>query len=189
MPDLQGEGYDVVLMLANKVPNCELVSHQLGSVFSVLCASPDYLNEKGVPQVPSDLLDHACMEIANPVTPPGEWTFVGPAGQETLMLETPLFRVNISEAMAVAVREGMGVALLPIYSAISGLRKGEIVRILPEYTAQAMNVYALYLPRQYLDAKVRTFVEHLREALPAALEADRAALRNCAEARRAEMVG
>ena len=79
-----------------------------------------------------------------------------------------------------AVREGMGVAVLPIYSAIAGLRSGELVWILPEYISQEMNVYALYPSRQYLDAKIRTWVEFLRDELPPTLAADQAELRKFA---------
>jgi hypothetical protein len=46
----------------------------------------------------------------------------------------PTLQINVAEALAAAVREGMGLGLLPLYSAISGLRSGELVWILPEYT-------------------------------------------------------
>jgi DNA-binding transcriptional LysR family regulator len=85
--------------------------------------------------------------------------------------------VNVAEALAVAVREGMGIGLIPIYSAISGLRSGQLMWVLPEYTSQEMNVYALYPSRQYLDAKIRTWVEFLRDELPSTLATDQAELR------------
>jgi DNA-binding transcriptional LysR family regulator len=78
------------------------------------------------------------------------------------------------------VREGMGVGLLPIYSAISGLRSGELVWILPEYRSQEMTVFAMYPSRQYLDAKIRIWVELLREQLPTTLAEDQAMLRRFA---------
>jgi DNA-binding transcriptional LysR family regulator len=80
----------------------------------------------------------------------------------------------------VAVSQGMGVALIPIYSAISGLRSGELVWLLPEYMSQQMNLYALYPSRQYLDAKIRTWVEFLRDELPSTLAADQEELRQFA---------
>jgi len=42
---------------------------------------------------------------------------------------------------------------------------------------QELNVYALYPSRQYLDAKIRTWVEFLREALPDTLAADAESLK------------
>jgi len=72
------------------------------------------------------------------------------------------------------------VGLLPIYSAISGLRSGELQWILPEYKSQEMNVFAVYPSRQYLDAKIRTWVELLRESMPSTLARDQNELRQFA---------
>ena len=177
LPDLLDEGYDVALVLAHNLPDSGLVSQRLGSVFSITCASPQYLERYGVPRTPGDLLQHTCLQMITPVSPADEWVFNGPNGQETVALGAGSFSVNVAEALAVAVREGMGIGLLPIYSAIAGLRSGQVVRVMPEYTAQEMALYALYASRQYLDAKIRTWVEFLRDELPATLANDQAELR------------
>jgi hypothetical protein len=85
-------------------------------------------------------------------------------------------QVNIAESLVVAIREGMGIGMLPLYAAIDGLRNGSLVRVLPRYTAQKMNVYALYPPRKFIDAKTRTWVEFLRTHLPKVIERDEALL-------------
>jgi DNA-binding transcriptional LysR family regulator len=180
IPDLLDEGYDVSLVLGYELPDSGLVSHRLGSTFSVACASPAYLEAHGVPKVPADLANHVCLQMVAPILAAGKWIFDGPNGQETFSLPPSAFQVNVAEAMAVAVREGMGISILPTYSAIQWLKSGELVWILPEYTSQPMNVYALYPSRQYLDAKIRTWVDFLREELPATLAADQAALRQFA---------
>jgi DNA-binding transcriptional LysR family regulator len=180
VPDLIDEGYDVALVLALDLPDSILVSQRLGSAFSIACASPAYLERNGVPQVPADLNRHTCLQMVTPIFPANEWIFDGPNGQETFALGAATFQVNVAEALAVAVREGMGIGLVPIYSAISGLRSGQLVRILPEYTSQEMNLYALYPSRRYLDAKIRTWVEFLRDQLPPTLAADHTELRKFA---------
>ncbi|CAG9274649.1 LysR family transcriptional regulator [Paraburkholderia unamae] len=180
MPDLLDEGYDVALVLATDLPDSGFVSQRIASAFSIACASSAYLEKRGVPQSPADLANHTCLQMVTPVFPTAQWQFTGPEGQTNIDLGTPTFQVNVAEAMAVAVREGMGVGLLPIYSAISGLRSGELQWILPEYKSQEMNVYAMYPSRQYLDAKIRTWVELLRENLPSTLARDQAELRRFA---------
>lgn len=167
VPDLLDEGYDVALVLAEDLPDSGLVSQRLASTFSIACASPAYVASNGMPHVPADLSGHACLQTMTPIFPTDEWTFKGPHGaQETFSLGATTFRVNVADALAVAVSEGMGVGLLPSYSALAGLRSGELVRVLPAYTSQHMNVFALYPSRQYLDAKIRTWVEFLRDELP-----------------------
>lgn len=177
MPDLLEEGYDVALVLANDLPDSGFVSQRIASAFSIACASPAYLERRGVPQKPADLPGHTCLQLVTPVFPTSQWQFSGPDGEETIELGHASFQVNVAEAMAVAVGEGMGIGVLPIYTAINWLRSGELVWILPEYKSQEMNIYAMYPSRQYLDAKIRTWVELLREALPATLAHDQAELR------------
>jgi len=180
MPDLLDEGYDVALVLATDLPDSGFVSQRIASAFSIACAAPGYLERCGVPKTPADLANHTCLQLMTPVFPVSQWQFAGPGGDETINLGPATFQVNVAEAMAVAVREGMGIGLLPIYSAISGLRSGELVWILPEYKSQEMNVYAMYPSRQYLDAKIRTWVELLREKLPVTLASDQVELRRFA---------
>ncbi len=74
--------------------------------------------------------------------------------------------------MTEAVVSGMGIGALPVYAAVNGLKDGSLVRVLPRYSLFHLNVYALYPSRQYLDAKIRTWVEFLREHMPAMLAAD-----------------
>ncbi|MGV8234761.1 LysR substrate-binding domain-containing protein, partial [Pseudomonas aeruginosa] len=75
-------------------------------------------------------------------------------------------------AMTEAVVSVMGIGALPVYAAVNGLKDGSQVRVLPRYSLFHLNVYALYPSRQYLDAKILTWVEFLLEHMPAMLAAD-----------------
>ena len=56
------------------------------------------------------------------------------------------------------------------------LRNGTLVRVMPNYRSQELNLYAIYPSRQYLDAKIKTWVEYLRGSLPEILSAHQAEL-------------
>jgi DNA-binding transcriptional LysR family regulator len=86
------------------------------------------------------------------------------------------FLVNSADAMKAAIISGMGVGVLPVYAAIEGLRNGTLVRMMPNYRSQELNLYAIYPSRQYLDAKIKTWVEYLRGSLPEILAAHQAEL-------------
>ncbi|ALK30332.1 LysR family transcriptional regulator [Burkholderia plantarii] len=172
LPDLLDEGFDVSVVVDRHLPDSGLVSQRLGETFNVACASVDYLERHGVPQRPQDLDAHACLGMMAPGFVWDEWKFVGPAGEEHFPVTQPSFCVNVAEALSAAIREGMGVGVLPLYTAIAGLRAGHFVRVMPEYRSHVMNIYALYPSRQYLDAKIRTWVDFMRESLPATIEAD-----------------
>jgi DNA-binding transcriptional LysR family regulator len=173
---LLDEGYDVSIVLASELPDSGFVSQRLGITYSIACASPDYVKAKGCAQRPHDLLNHACLRLVSPVVLLDKWSFNGPDGQESVAINTSPFLVNSADAMKTAITSGMGVGLLPVYAAIEGLRNGTLVRVMPNYRSQELNLYAIYPSRQYLDAKIKTWVEYLRGSLPEILAAHQAEL-------------
>ncbi|MCP1616875.1 LysR family transcriptional regulator [Pseudomonas sp. SLBN-26] len=172
VPDLLDEGLDVAIVVATELPDSGLVSQRIGATYSILCASPGYIAERGAPRTPADLSQHECLLLISPVMPFDRWHFVGPDGEQMITLGNPSFQVNVGDAMTEAIRSGMGIGVLPLYSAMDGLRDGSLVPVLPHYRLQCLNIYALYPSRQYLDAKIKTWVTYLRETLPDALQAD-----------------
>ena len=179
VPDMLDEGYDVSLVLAPTLPDSGLVVNRLGSVVSVACASPAYIRKHGTPTSLTDMKRHTCLQLVSPVLPAGRWLLNGPDGPEKYEPETAAFTVNMTEALETAVRMGSGIGILPAARALPGLRDGTLVRVLPQYTHQEMNVFALYASRKYIDAKIRTWMDFLRSDVPATLAADMAALNSC----------
>jgi DNA-binding transcriptional LysR family regulator len=177
VPDLLDEGYDVSLQLSmSDLPDSGFVSHRLAEVHSVLCASPAYLSARGTPRTPQELRGHSCLQLVSSVFARDRWHLDGPRGHEPFEFPPADFHVNVVDALAVALREGVGIGALSMATALPALRSGQLVRVLPEYQLQKLTVYVLYASRQFLDAKIRTFVDFLREYVPQALIADKAAL-------------
>lgn len=175
VPDLLEEGFDVSLVLARELPDSGFIVRQLGEIYSILCASPFYLEKHGAPQTPADLLNHSCLRLSTLVTPLDEWVMSGPEGREIIAVKSD-FHVNVAEAMLLGLKEGMGIGVLPLYSAVDALRSGTIVRVLPQYRMQQMGVYALYPSRQYLDAKISTWIDWMHDSVVKALQDDHLAL-------------
>ncbi|MFM0049247.1 LysR family transcriptional regulator [Caballeronia grimmiae] len=176
MPDLFEGSSDVAVVSAGTLSDSEVISHRLGSTFSILCASPAYIDARGTPAQPADLASHDCLTLQTPAFPAREWTLEGPQGRETMHISGTV-QVNIAESLVVAIREGMGIGILPLYAAIDGLRDGSLVRVLPDYTLQHTNLFALYASRKFVDAKTRTWVEFLRAHLPDVIARDEALLK------------
>ncbi len=175
MPDLFEGSSDVSVVTASSLPNSDLVSHQLGSTYNILCASPGYVRTHGAPRAPADLTHHECLILKSPAFPANDWVLEGPEGSVEMTVDGPV-QVNIAESLAVAIREGMGIGTLPVYAAIDGLRDGTLVRVLPHHILQKSNVYALYPSRKFVDAKTKTWVEFLRAHLPQVIARDLALL-------------
>ncbi|MGE8368544.1 LysR substrate-binding domain-containing protein [Cupriavidus sp.] len=103
----------------------------------------------------------------------GAWNVpICPADKRRFTLPDARFRVNVPDAMAVALQEGMGIGALPTLTVRAAFRAGTLVHVLPEYHLQRLDIYVLYASRQYLDTKIKTRIAFIREWIPDALRAD-----------------
>ncbi|WP_180700056.1 LysR family transcriptional regulator [Pseudomonas crudilactis] len=172
VPDLLEEGYDISIVLARELPDSGFVAQRLGITYSILCASPAYLEKRGMPHSPDALAEHECLRIVNTVMPVEHWTFEGPQGMETITIPVSPFHINTADGMTIAIRKGMGIGIQPIASAVDGLRAGTLVRVLPEYRLEELNLFAIYPSRKFVDAKTRTWVDFLKQSIPELLASD-----------------
>ncbi|TRX74608.1 LysR family transcriptional regulator [Pseudomonas mangiferae] len=175
-PDPLEEGQDVVITFARELPDSQLVAQPLGQLYSVVCAAPEYLRRHGVPQRPDDLRQHRCLRLLDPIYP-DTWTFRDAEGEHALQ-PGQTFQVNVAESLAKAAQAGMGVCLLPFFVAAEPLREGKLLRVLPGYRLQKRGIFALYPSRLFLDAKIKTWVDFLRDELPRAFAEDERVLEN-----------
>ncbi|MGC3846027.1 LysR family transcriptional regulator, partial [Pseudomonas aeruginosa] len=65
------EGEDVQITGERQLPVSEFVAQRLGSIHSVLCASPGYLQQHGVPGSVDDLERHDSLRLQDPANPEG----------------------------------------------------------------------------------------------------------------------
>ena len=120
-PALLEEGLDVLITLGRTLPDSTLVARDLGQVFSVVCAAPEYLARHGVPRTPEDLLRHRCLNVAAPSCPQG-WAFAGERGETLLDLDEAL-KVNLPRPPAPPPRPGSASACCPASSPPARCRK------------------------------------------------------------------
>ncbi|MFJ3368404.1 LysR family transcriptional regulator [Pseudomonas sp. NPDC086251] len=184
LPDLLEEGYDMSIVLARDLPDSGFVAQRLGVTYSILCASPAYVKKRGVPDSPGALGLHDCLRIVNTVMPVENWAFEGPEGAETVNIALSPFHVNTADAMTVAIKSGMGIGIQPIGSAVEGLKAGTLVRVLPEYHFEELNLFAIYPSRKFVDAKIKTWVEFLKSTIPVSLASDEKIVRASKKAHR-----
>lgn len=168
-PDLLADDLDVVITLSRELPDSELIAQPLGGVSQVVCAAPQYLKQHGVPSTPAELQAHRCLQLVDPAFT-DTWRFLTDKALsgDDLFVVVPgkTFKVNVAEAMSSAAEAGMGICLLPDYVAASALQRGSLVRLLPHFHLQEKTLYALYPSRRFLDAKVRTWVDFLKQQVP-----------------------
>jgi DNA-binding transcriptional LysR family regulator len=134
-------------------------------------ASRAYLRRCGVPAHPQDLLTHNCLHYPRPQEAP-VWSFEPADGradaERTTVPVSGTLSANNSEALREAAQAGVGIALLPDFSAQAGLQSGRLVPVLPSWRpvgAFAEHIYAIRPYAQHVPRAATVFVEFLRNSL------------------------
>lgn len=131
--DLAADGIDLALrMSARRTPH--LVIIPLMRLDLVMCASPAYLADLGTPLIPEDLTRHLCLSYWRTVRH-DRWDLRGEDRQITLQV-TSRYRANHPEAVADAALAGLGIALLPRVFIARALAAGQLVQVLPAWSAE-----------------------------------------------------
>ncbi|MEM9057923.1 MAG: LysR family transcriptional regulator [Pseudomonadota bacterium] len=156
--DVISEGYDLAVRIA-LLPDSSLVGRRRAPARRVLCAAPEYLKRHGTPTTPDALADHNCLGYTY-FADGGAWRFTRDDEVYTVPVAGS-FRTNNGDALSAAALAGTGIVVQPTFIVGDALRAGRLVPLLPDYTLAERSVYAVYAHRQYLSAKVRTFVDHL----------------------------
>lgn len=159
--DLIDEGVDVAVRIGS-LTDSSLVARRLAAIRRVLCASPDYLNRRGVPQTPDDLKSHDCLSNTN-INITREWRFIHPDGKPWPIEVKGRMSANSGDMLRVAALHGHGFVQLPTFIVGDDLRAGTLVSVLDPYIAQDLTLNAVYPTARHLSPKVRAFVDFLAE--------------------------
>ena len=167
VPDLIRDSYDVAVIAMPSLPSSDQVAIDVGRIGSVLCASPTYVAQHGMPDTP-----RACA-ASLPATgrarvPGARMGADARADSETIAFE-PSMTADVAASLEIAVREEAGIGLLPAFVADDGLRSGALVHVLPDYRAEDVGVFLVYPSRKHLDAKTHAWVDFMKAELRAAL--------------------
>jgi DNA-binding transcriptional LysR family regulator len=156
--DIIEEGYDAVIRVG-PLSNSGLVARKLRAYELTLCASPEYLNLRGIPATPADLQDHECLCFYHGMT--GEhWNF---ASEETSMVVdvSHRFVVNNGQALLTAALAGGGIIFQPASLTQRDIEAGRLVRLLTSFTPSPRPMHLLYSPDRRMTPKLRSFNEFI----------------------------
>ncbi|MEJ8476059.1 LysR family transcriptional regulator [Roseibium algae] len=155
--DIIGEGYDMAIRGA-PMPDSSLMARRLGSDQRVLCASPAYIERKGQPRSPSDLINHDCIGVeAMPI-----WYFDGPDGEIVHRVAYSIHG-DSGDFSYDATLHGLGLSVKSISHVWEELRDGRLVSVMNDYPiARTGDICAVYPPGKYTSPKVSAFIDFLQ---------------------------
>ncbi len=146
--DLAMREADVAIrMHAPKQP--DLVQRHLMQIQWLVLAHPDYLVKHGTPTRPEELDDHKIILFGDYRPPVPDIDWLAETGRRAGQPRRALLEVNSLHAMALAIRSGMGIGVLPDWMTddIDGL-----TRLLPDLKAPKVEVYFVY-PEELRNSK------------------------------------
>ncbi|MDI3397157.1 LysR family transcriptional regulator [Pseudomonas sp. V88_4] len=161
--DLVSDPVDIVIRMGEP-PNSNLIARKLASMKRGFYASPRYLELFGEPEQPAQLINHECLRMRGSGS--DRWTLTSETGSEQVEVggRFELNSVGMLRRMACL---DLGIALLPEGIAVQDVASGTLRRVLAQWQAPPVSVYALTETR-LLPAKTQRFIEFLRDRLDCA---------------------
>ena len=168
--------FDVTIMVAGEDFDANIVARPLVQGEAIVVASPDYLERRGIPREPQDLIHHDYLRDSSaPVrlqSGPGRklrlQSLRADVPDEEVDAPAVLQSVSTELLMRAAV-DGAGVAVTSRLLAEEHLARGELVHILPGWIFSRYTIYAALPSGRMLPARTRVFLDFLTEHVPRAM--------------------
>jgi DNA-binding transcriptional LysR family regulator len=160
--DLLEEDIDVAVRIAH-LPDSSLTAIPVGSVRSVVCASPRYLATYGRPRTVDDLAKHKTIAFW-PTLASLDWPFVSGSRVRTVRASAQLIVNNNDLAIAAAVA-GRGLARVLSYQIVAEVRAKRLEILLADFEPKPLPISVVHVEGRRAAAKVRAFVDMTVERL------------------------
>ena len=160
--DMIAEGFDVAVRVGDYRKTVS-TAKKIAPLHSVICASPAYIAEHGLPASPAALTHHNCI-LYTYHTVVNEWVFFR-AGETKTVRVSGNYQVNNSEALRESLVQGLGVGRLPTFIAGEDIKAGRLIPLLDQYVMPHKTLYAVFPEKQYLPEKVRVFLQFVIQNL------------------------
>lgn len=158
--DLIEEGVDLALRLG-PLPNSSLIARHVAGLHRGLFATPEYIQQHGMPDTPDDLIQHQCITLLKPFD---HLRFVNWNNHEPVSMGGRL-RTNSLSFVREMILQNMGIGRLPEVFCGPLVESGRIVRVLEGFDLEPLEINALYASRRNLNPRVRAFLDHMSDRL------------------------
>jgi DNA-binding transcriptional LysR family regulator len=158
--DLIAENFDVAVRMGELRDDATLAARRVASFTSSLYAAPAYVARRGVPAEPEALMEHDALRLLTRAGDPVVWTLVRgearwegiPPGRATANSPEVLMRMALA---------GAGIAIIHDHFALPNAERGELVQVLPDWSAPPVTASAVFPGRRLMPAHTRAFVDAL----------------------------
>lgn len=167
-----GEGIDISVRFGLQLEP-GLIARKLASVPMIICAAPAYIERRGRPQQPEDLMHHDCLVYR--YAGHGRifrWGFVRDGLRFEPELKATIVSNDIDTLAEIAIA-GAGITRLGAFIATDLIARGLLVPLfggapregIANTDHEPFDFYACFVDRQAETPKVRAFIEHAVQSL------------------------
>lgn len=158
--DLIDENVDCVIR-GGELTDPSLVARRIGDLQAGLYAAPAYLDALGVPEHPQALEAEPHRIVGyRGSRKAGVMPYTLQRGDETTTVQGRyVLAVDDGNAYLAAGVAGLGVLWLPEYVAAAHAKRGELLRVLTDWTVDPMPLHIAFRPNRHVSAKLRVFVD------------------------------
>jgi len=160
--NLLEEGLDVGIRIG-QLPDSSLRALKVGEVRFIMCASPEYIMRKGIPQSPNDLKNHDTI-FSRAFSANNEWHFDHNKQQQKIKLK-PRLTVNTNDAAIEAAKSGFGITRLLSYQVAPLLASGELKILMENYETIPSPIHVVHREGHLASTKIRAFIDLIADQL------------------------
>lgn len=161
--DIVEQGFDAGVRFGQQLQQ-DMIAVPLGRPLRyAIVASPNYLRERGRPNVPSDLIGHNCIRRRYPGGALAAWAFE--KGSESLEI-TPDGRLTLSSAHQElqAAIAGQGIAHVFEDYARPHIADGSLVEVLADWSPRLPSWFLYYPNKRHSSAAMQAFIDFVRRS-------------------------
>lgn len=149
-----------------RLDDSQIIAKQIIPMQLLVCASPEYARQHGLPSSLDELASHACINRRLPNGRLQAWEFRQHGRAHSLTLPADIV-LNDDDLSLRAVLDGQGLAQLPAYQVCEGLRTGSLVSCLGQYAPDDRGHYLCYLSRRQQPKRIRVFIDFITQQVRA----------------------
>ncbi len=156
--DMVEEGLDLALRIG-VIADPNLIVRKLQRIDLVVCATPGYWQQHGMPSHPDDLAGHDALTLSMAGSHP-EWRFKINGKPHSVALRS---RMDASDPVALMqmALQGMGVTRLPRLLAQNHLESGALQAVFVDHRPDDLWLYAAYTQRRHNSAALKALLAFL----------------------------
>lgn len=152
-----------------RLPDSTMIATSIGSMRTVVCASPKLIDAYGMPGRPADMAALPCVNFEF-LSPAASWLFRSTeTGQSFDVALSPRLSASTAEAAVEAAVRGVGATRVLHYQCAEQVRDGALRIILKDHEVEPIPVHLIHAARGTLPSKMRVFLDFAVPVLRAKL--------------------